>query len=380
MPCSTSKKKLSPNLKKSIIEKSKEIGFDVIKITKPKVDKKNKDYFDKFLLEKLHGEMDWLETKKERRKSPKKLWNDVESIIMLGMNYAPDHDPLENIKHKNTGNISVYARGDDYHDIIKKKLKILGRWLIQEIESEIKVFVDTAPVMEKHLAQKAGIGWQGKHTNLVSREFGSWLFLGSIYTNIIIEPDEEELDHCGNCNSCVDICPTQAFQEPYKLDARKCISYLTIEHKGVIPRNLRSKIGNRIYGCDDCLAVCPWNKFAKESNEMKFSSKHNEKSLSLNELSLLNDKDFRLMFSKSPIKRIGRNRFLRNVLIALGNAKSHNSVSYIKRNLKDESPIVRGAAVWAINQILKDNELNILRKNILPFENDVTVRDEWIRN
>jgi len=234
--------------------------------------------------------------------------------------------------------------------------------------------------MEKHLAQKAGIGWQGKHTNLVSREFGSWLFLGSIYTNIIIEPDEEELDHCGNCNSCVDICPTQAFQEPYKLDARKCISYLTIEHKGVIPRNLRSKIGNRIYGCDDCLAVCPWNKFAKESNEMKFSSKHNEKSLSLNELSLLNDKDFRLMFSKSPIKRIGRNRFLRNVLIALGNAKSHNSVSYIKRNLKDESPIVRGAAVWAINQILKDNELNILRKNILPFENDATVRDEWIRN
>ena len=190
---------------------------------------------------------------------------------MLGMNYGPDHDPLENIKYKNTGNISVYARGDDYHDIIKKKLKILGRWLIQEIESEIKVFVDTAPVMEKHLAQKAGLGWQGKHTNLVSREFGSWLFLGSIYTNIIIEPDEEELDHCGNCNSCVDICPTQAFQEPYKLDARKCISYLTIEYKGVIPRNLRSKIGNRIYGCDDCLAICPWNKFAKESNEMKFS-------------------------------------------------------------------------------------------------------------
>ena len=324
--------------------------------------------------------MDWLEAKKERRKSPKKLWNDVESIIMLGMNYGPDHDPLENIKHKNTGNISVYARGDDYHDIIKKKLKILGRWLIQEIESEIKVFVDTAPVMEKHLAQKAGIGWQGKHTNLVSREFGSWLFLGSIYTNIIIEPDEEELDHCGNCNSCVDICPTQAFQEPYKLDARKCISYLTIEHKGVIPRNLRSKIGNRIYGCDDCLAVCPWNKFAKESNEMKFSSKHNEKSLSLNELSLLNDKDFRLMFSKSPIKRIGRNRFLRNVLIALGNSKSNSSITYIKRNLKDESPIVRGAAVWAINQILKDNELNILKKNILPFENDATVRDEWIRN
>ena len=378
MPCSTSKKQSTANLKESIIEKSKECGFDVIKITKPKVDKKNKDYFDKFLLKKFHGEMDWLEAKKERRKSPKKLWNDVETIIMLGMNYGPDHDPLENIKYKNTGNISVYARGDDYHDIIKKRLKMLGRWLIQEIESEIKVFVDTAPVMEKHLAQKAGLGWQGKHTNLVSREFGSWLFLGSIYTNIFIEPDEEESDHCGNCNSCIDICPTQAFPEPYKLDARKCISYLTIEHKGAIPKNLRSKIGNRIYGCDDCLAICPWNKFAKESNEMKFSSKHNQKSLSLNELSLLNDKDFRLMFSRSPIKRIGRNRFLRNVLIALGNSKSDSSISYIKRNLQDQSPIVRGAAVWAITQILKKSELNILKKTILPLEKDITVRNEWI--
>ena len=380
MPCSTSNKKSENNFKESLIKKSKECGFDIIKITKPKIDKKNKDYFDSFLIKKLHGEMDWLENKKERRTSPKKLWNDVESIIMLGMNYGPDHDPMENIKHKNIGNISVYARGDDYHDIIKKKLKILGRWLVSEIESEIRVFVDTAPVMEKHLAQKSGLGWQGKHTNLVSREFGSWLFLGSIYTNIIIDPDEEELDHCGNCNNCVDICPTQAFLEPYKLDARKCISYLTIEYKGVIPKNLRSKIGNRIYGCDDCLAICPWNKFAQESNEMKFSSKHNQKSLSLNELSLLDDKNFRLMFSKSPIKRIGRNRFLRNVLIALGNSKSHSSVSYIKRNLKDESPIVRGAAVWAIHQILKDNELNILKKNILPFENDKTVRDEWICN
>ena len=378
MPCSTSKKQSTANLKESIIEKSKECGFDVIKITKPKVDKKNKDYFDKFLLKKFHGEMDWLEAKKERRKSPKKLWNDVETIIMLGMNYGPDHDPLENIKYENTGNISVYARGDDYHDIIKKRLKMLGRWLIQEIESEIKVFVDTAPVMEKHLAQKAGLGWQGKHTNLVSREFGSWLFLGSIYTNIFIEPDEEESDHCGNCNSCIDICPTQAFPEPYKLDARKCISYLTIEHKGAIPKNLRSKIGNRIYGCDDCLAICPWNKFAKESNEMKFSSKHNQKSLSLNELSLLNDKDFRLMFSRSPIKRIGRNRFLRNVLIALGNSKSDSSISYIKRNLQDQSPIVRGAAVWAITQILKKSELNILKKTILPLEKDITVRNEWI--
>ena len=324
--------------------------------------------------------MDWLENKKERRKSPKKLWNDVESIIMLGVNYGPDHDPLDSIKLKNTGNISVYAKGNDYHDIIKKNLKKLGRWFVQEIKSEIKVFVDTAPVMEKPLAQKAGLGWQGKHTNLVSREFGSWLFLGSIYTNIVIDTDEEELDHCGNCTSCIDICPTQAFPEPYKLDARKCISYLTIEHKGPIPINLRSKIGNRIYGCDDCLAICPWNKFAKESNEMKFSSNHNKESFSLEKLSLLDDRNFRLMFSKSPIKRIGRDRFLRNVLIALGNSKSKSAAHYIKRNLGDKSPIVRGAAVWAINQILKGEEINMIKNNFLPLEQDINVINEWNYN
>ena len=375
MPYLTSNK---INLKQALIEKSKECGFDIIKITKPKVDQKNKDYFDKFILENFHGEMDWLENKKERRKSPKKLWSDVESIIMLGINYGPDHDPLENLKLTNTGNISVYARGGDYHDIIKKNLKILGRWLIKEMESEIKVFVDTAPVMEKPLAQKAGLGWQGKHTNLVSREFGSWLFLGSIYTNILIEADEEEFDHCGNCTSCMDICPTNAFPEPYKLDARKCISYLTIEHKGIIPKNLRSKIGNRIYGCDDCLAVCPWNKFAKESNEIKFSSRHSEESLKLNDLSLLTDEKFRLKFSKSPIKRIGRNRFVRNVLIAIGNSKSKDSLPFIKINLKDESPIVRGAAVWAINQILKGEELDLIKRKNLPSENDTSVRNEWV--
>ena len=380
MPCSTSKKKLEKNLKNSLIEKSKEFGFDVIKITKPNISKENKDYFDKFLFNNFHGEMDWLENNKERRKSPKKLWNDVESIIMLGVNYGPDHDPLDSIKLKNTGNISVYAKGNDYHDIIKKNLKKLGRWFVQEIKSEIKVFVDTAPVMEKPLAQKAGLGWQGKHTNLVSREFGSWLFLGSIYTNIVIDTDEEELDHCGNCTSCIDICPTQAFPEPYKLDARKCISYLTIEHKGPIPINLRSKIGNRIYGCDDCLAICPWNKFAKESNEMKFSSNHNKESFSLEKLSLLDDRNFRLMFSKSPIKRIGRDRFLRNVLIALGNSKSKSAAHYIKRNLGDKSPIVRGAAVWAINQILKGEEINMIKNNFLPLEQDINVINEWNYN
>ena len=377
MPFSISNKKLENDLRESLIKKSKECGFDLIKITVPEVNKENRNYFDQFLNKGFHGEMDWLESKKERRKSPKKLWKDVKSIIMLGINYGPDHDPLENLKLTNTGNISVYARGKDYHDIVKKNLKVLGRWLIDQVDSEIKVFVDTAPVMEKPLAQKAGLGWQGKHTNLVSREFGSWLFLGSIYTNITIKPDIEESDHCGNCTSCIDICPTQAFPEPYKLDARKCISYLTIEYKGIIPKNLRPKIGNRIYGCDDCLAICPWNKFAQQSNEMKFLSKYSSKDLSLNQLSLLNDKEFRLMFSGSPIKRIGRNRFLRNVLIAIGNAKSKKSLPYIKKHLQDESSIVRGAAGWAIQQILKGNKLKAVKEKVLATEKDLDVRAEW---
>ena len=377
MPFSISNKKLENDLRESLIKKSKECGFNLIKITVPEVNKENRNYFDQFLNKGFHGEMDWLESKKERRKSPKKLWKDVKSIIMLGINYGPDHDPLENLKLTNTGNISVYARGKDYHDIVKKNLKVLGRWLIDQVDSEIKVFVDTAPVMEKPLAQKAGLGWQGKHTNLVSREFGSWLFLGSIYTNITIKPDIEESDHCGNCTSCIDICPTQAFPEPYKLDARKCISYLTIEYKGIIPKNLRPKIGNRIYGCDDCLAICPWNKFAQQSNEMKFLSKYSSKDLSLNQLSLLNDKEFRLMFSGSPIKRIGRNRFLCNVLIAIGNAKSKKSLPYIKNHLQDESSIVRGAAGWAIHQILKGNKLKAVKEKVLATEKDLDVRAEW---
>ena len=377
MPYSISNNELKNDLRESLIKKSRECGFDLIKITVPEINKENKNYFDQFLNKGFHGEMDWLENKKERRKSPKKLWKDVESIIMLGINYGPNHNPLEDLKLTNTGNISVYARGKDYHDVIKKNLKVLGRWLVNQVDSEIKVFVDTAPVMEKPLAQKAGLGWQGKHTNLVSREFGSWLFLGSIYTNISIKPDKEESDHCGNCTSCIDICPTQAFPEPYKLDARKCISYLTIEHPGIIPKNLRSKIGNRIYGCDDCLAICPWNKFAQQSKEIKFLSTHSSKDLSLNQLSLLNDKEFRLMFSGSPIKRIGRNRFLRNVLIAIGNAKSKKSLPFIKRNLQDESSIVRGAAGWAIQQILKNKELKAVKKKVLAAEKDLDVRAEW---
>ena len=364
--------------KSTIQKKSKEFGFDIIKITDPKIHKKNQHYIKDFLKNDFHGDMDWLEKNLERRVSPKKLWSDVKSIIVLGVNYGPNHDPLQNLENKKIGNISVYARGNDYHEVIKKNLKKFGRWIISQTNSEIKVFIDTAPIMEKPIAQKAGLGWQGKHTNLVSRDYGSWLFLASIFTNLELESDKEEINHCGNCNNCIEICPTDAFTEPYKLDARKCISYLTIEHKGIIPLHLRSKIGNRIYGCDDCLAVCPWNKFAKESNEIKFKQKNKTELYDLKKLSLLSDNNFRKMFSKSPIKRIGRNRFLRNVLIAIGNSKLKDAKDHLNKNIFDESPIVRGAAIWALNQITEGEELNKIKKQSLSIEKDPDVIKEWI--
>ena len=364
--------------KSTIQRKSKEFGFDIIKITDPKIHKKNQHYIKDFLKNDFHGDMDWLKKNLERRVSPKKLWSDVKSIIVLGVNYGPNHDPLQNLENKKIGNISVYARGNDYHEVIKKNLKKFGRWIISQTNSEIKVFIDTAPIMEKPIAQKAGLGWQGKHTNLVSRDYGSWLFLASIFTNLELESDKEEINHCGNCNNCIEICPTDAFTEPYKLDARKCISYLTIEHKGIIPLHLRSKIGNRIYGCDDCLAVCPWNKFAKESNEIKFKQKNKTELYDLKKLSLLSDDNFRKMFSKSPIKRIGRNRFLRNVLIAIGNAKLEDAKDQLNKNIFDESPIVRGAAIWALNQITEGEELNKIKKQSLSKEKDPDVIKEWI--
>ena len=364
--------------KSTIQKKSKEFGFDIIKITDPKIHKKNQHYIKDFLKNDFHGDMDWLEKNLERRVSPKKLWSDVKSIIVLGVNYGPNHDPLQNLENKKIGNISVYARGNDYHEVIKKNLKKFGRWIISQTNSEIKVFIDTAPIMEKPIAQKAGLGWQGKHTNLVSRDYGSWLFLASIFTNLELESDKEEINHCGNCNNCIEICPTDAFTEPYKLDARKCISYLTIEHKGIIPLHLRSKIGNRIYGCDDCLAVCPWNKFAKESNEIKFKQKNQTELYDLKKLSLLSDDNFRKMFSKSPIKRIGRNRFLRNVLIAIGNSKLKDAKDHLNKNIFDESPIVRGAAIWALNQITEGEELNKIKKQSLSIEKDPDVIKEWI--
>ncbi|WOI54832.1 tRNA epoxyqueuosine(34) reductase QueG [Parvularcula sp. LCG005] len=294
-----------------------------------------------------HGTMAWMENRVEQRSHPRALWPEAKSVIMLGLNYGPETDPLTALEHEDRGVISVYAQNEDYHDVIKKRLKQLGRWLIDQYGGEIKVFVDTAPVMEKPLAAQAGLGWQGKHTNLVSREFGSWLFLGSIYTTLDLDADTPETDHCGSCRACLDICPTAAFPAPYRLDARRCISYLTIEHKGTIDAALRPLMGNRIYGCDDCLAICPWNKFAEEGREAKLIARDTLRSPSLATLVQLDDAAFRSLFTKSPVKRIGRDRFVRNVLIAIGNSADTAFLPLVKNRLTDEAPEVRAMAVWA---------------------------------
>ena len=285
-----------------------------------------------------HGEMSWMEERVEARADPAALWPEAKSAILLGLNYGPSSDPLAVLAQKDRGGISVYARGDDYHDIVKKKLKAVAGEIFRRHGAEVKVFVDTAPVMEKPLAETAGLGWQGKHTNLVSREFGSWLFLGSIFTTLDLPPDESgESDHCGNCRHCLDICPTDAFPAPYRLDARRCISYLTIEHKGPIPREFRAAMGNRIYGCDDCLAVCPWNKFARAGAEMRLQAREELNAPRLAELAGLDDAGFRAFFRKSPIKRIGRDRFLRNVLIAIGNS-GDAALAPVKRKTVSPTP------------------------------------------
>ena len=317
--------------------------------------------------------MAWMASTAERRASPLALWPDVRSVIMLGMNYGPDEDPLAILKRKDRAAISTYAKGDDYHELIKSRLKDVARWLIANAGGEVKVFVDTAAVMEKPLAAKAGLGWQGKHTNLVSRQFGSWLFLGSIFTTLELPADAAEPDNCGSCRACLDICPTAAFPEPYRLDARRCISYLTIEHKGPIPRDLRPLMGNHIYGCDDCLAVCPWNKFAVQGREAKLTAREILRAPALSELARLDDMQFRALFAKTSIKRTGRDRFVRNVLIAIGNSGDAALSVEAERLLDDASPLVRGAAVWALGKLLPREKLLALRK----FDADDAVNDEW---
>jgi epoxyqueuosine reductase len=321
--------------------------------------------------------MHWMEANAARRGDPRALWPRVRSVIMLGLNYGPDRDPLAILRRRDRGAVSVYAQGGDYHDIIKPRLKALARWLTAQAGGEVKVFVDTAAVMEKPLAAAAGLGWQGKHTNLLSRQFGSWLFLGAIFTTLDLPPDEPETDRCGSCRACMDVCPTAAFPAPYRLDARRCISYLTIEHKGPIPRELRAAIGNRIYGCDDCLAVCPWNKFAQAGHEMKLKARRELQAPRLADLAALDDAAFRTMFSKSPVKRTGRDRFVRNVVIAIGNSGDATLAPAALRLLADASPLVRGAAVWALSRLLPPERFAALATARRPQERERAVEEEW---
>jgi epoxyqueuosine reductase len=323
-----------------------------------------------------HGTMGWLADTAERRGSPKTLWPDVRSVIMLGMNYGPDADPLATLADRQAATISVYARNRDYHDLIKGALKRIAQNFAARAGAEVKVFVDTAPVMEKPLAEAAGLGWQGKHTNLVSRQHGSWLFLGAIFTDAELLPDEPEADRCGSCRACLDVCPTGAFPAPYRLDARRCISYLTIEHNGPIPREFRALIGNRIYGCDDCLAVCPWNKFAAASAEAKLQARPDLIAPRLQDLVQLDDAAFRRLFSRSPIKRIGRARFVRNVLIAIGNSGDPALAPEAERLLNDSEPMVRGAAVWALSRLDSAGAARLASERLIP-ETDPEVRAEW---
>jgi len=369
-----------PNsISEAIKARAIEEGFDVVRFVSADASPENAARLSEFLGAGHHGEMDWMEERQAWRADPRSLWPEAKSVIVLGINYGPTDDPLAVLAARDKGAISVYARGDDYHDLVKKKLKAVAGHIFQAYKAEVKVFVDTAPVMEKPLAQKAGIGWQGKHTNLVSRDFGSWLFLGSIFTTLDLPPDQADEDHCGNCHACLDICPTKAFPAPYRLDARRCISYLTIENKGPIPREFRGLMGNRIYGCDDCLAVCPWNKFASAASEMALQARDELNAPHLAELAALDDAAFRALFRKSPVKRIGRDRFLRNVMIAIGNSGDAALIPPARAALADASPLVRGAAVWALSRLLPASDFAELSQSY-SHEPDPDVRAEWTKD
>jgi len=323
--------------------------------------------------------MAWMAETAARRGDPRVLWPEVRTVALLGVNYGPETDPLASLSQMSAGTISVYARNRDYHDLIKGRLKQLAGQFAARAGGDVKVFVDTAPVMEKPLAEAAGIGWQGKHTNLVSRDFGSWLFLGSIFTSVALPADTPESDHCGSCRACLDICPTDAFPAPYRLDARRCISYLTIEHKGPIPADLRPLMGNRIYGCDDCLAVCPWNKYASATREAKLAARPDLEAPPLADFLAMDDAAFRRNFSGSPIKRIGRSRFLRNVLVAAGNSGDATLAPAVGRLLADPDPLVRGAAVWAAARLLPESAFEETFRDYGEREENPDVADEWRR-
>jgi epoxyqueuosine reductase len=324
-----------------------------------------------------HGSMEWMAETADRRADPRVLWAEVRSVVLLGLNYGPSTDPLASLPLKDRATISVYARNRDYHEVIKGKLKEAAGFLAARGGSDVKVFVDTAPVMEKPLAEAAGLGWQGKHTVLVSREFGNWLFLGAIFTTADLPPDEAERDHCGSCRRCLDACPTDAFPAPFQLDARRCISYLTIEHKGTIPAELRPKIGNRVFGCDDCLAVCPWNKFAQIGREAKLAQREDLAAPHLADLARLDDAAFRARFAGTPIKRTGRDRFIRNVLVAIGNSGEAALAEEAVRLLDDPSPLVRAMAVWAASRLVPPARMHSLAEGRLAAETDADVEAEW---
>jgi epoxyqueuosine reductase len=358
-------------------EDARRLGFEAVRITSADAIPDAPRWLEAWVEAGHHADMSWMAETMERRASPRVLWSEVRSIIMLGMNYGPAMDPLAHIGAEGIGVISVYARGRDYHDVIKGRLKELAGRFAARAGADVKVFVDTAPVMEKPLAAASGMGWQGKHSALVSRDFGNWLFLGVIFTTAELPFDTPQRDLCGSCRKCLDACPTDAFPEPYVVDARRCISYLTIEHKGPIPEDLREGIGNRIYGCDDCLAVCPWNKFASAGREMKLAAREELNAPRLYDLLSLDDARFRQFFAGSPIKRIGRDRFIRNVLIAVGNTRDLSSRERTQELLHDPSPLVRGMAVWALARLIDPSDLSALAAPALAFEDDADVRQEW---
>ncbi len=353
------------------------LGFDAVGFAPAALDAATRARLGEYLARGYHGDMGWMADKADRRGDPRVLWPEALSVVVVGLSYAPEGDPRSAQANPAQGAVSVYARGRDYHDVVKGRLKRLARWMQARFGGEVKVFVDTAPVMEKPLAEAAGVGWQGRHTNLVSRSHGSWLFLGSVFTTLALDPDRPETDHCGTCRQCLDACPTAAFPAPNLLDARRCISYLTIEHKGHIDRALRPLMGNRVYGCDDCLAVCPWNKFARAGTEAAFLPRGSLTAPRLAELAALDDAGFRRMFSGSPIKRTGRDRFVRNVLIAIGNSARPALAPAALNLIGDASPLVRAMAVWALSRLLPPHEFQRLRAGRLPEESDGAVRAEW---
>ncbi len=342
---------MAQSLKQLLVTQALSEGFVACRICRPWDVPQVPDRLKSFLQKGYHGQMGWLAERTHWRGDPAALWPEAKSVIMLAESYAPEHDPTNVLQRPEHGAISVYAQNKDYHDLVKKRLKRLARWLIAEAGGEVKVFVDTAPVPEKALGYAAGLGWQGKHTNLVSREWGNWAFIGSVFTTLDIPADKAEIDHCGSCRACLDSCPTDAFPAPYQLDARRCISYLTIEHKGPVDDDLRPNLGNRIYGCDDCLAACPWNKFAVAASDIRYAARDDLKAPKLAELAALNDAEFRSKFSGSPIKRIGRDRFVRNVLYAIGNSGSRDLLPIARALTDDPDATVADAANWAVNQL-----------------------------